>query len=38
MITVIVPIYNEEGSIVELCERINEAIKDYSSDYEIMLI
>ena len=38
MISVIAPIYNEEGSIVELCERINEAIKDYSIDYEIILI
>jgi len=38
MISIIIPIYNEEENILELCNRIISSLESYSCEYEIILI
>ncbi|MCW7472045.1 hypothetical protein CH354_16060 [Leptospira levettii] len=38
MISVISPIFNEEDNIVELCDRLVNALKETKEDYEILLV
>jgi len=38
MISIIIPIYNEEENILELCNRIISSLGSYSCEYEIILI
>jgi len=38
MISIVAPIYNEEGNIIELCNRIVNVLDNHSYDYEIILI
>lgn len=37
-ITVVVPLYNEEESLTELCEWINRVMRSHSFTYEVILV
>ena len=36
--SIVVPIYNEEGNLRELAERVNNTMKEYGEDWELLLI
>ena len=37
-ISVVIPVYNSEGSLVELCERLTSVLMEISKEYEIILV
>ncbi len=37
-LSIIVPIYNEEGNIVKLYQRVHESMKSIAKDYELLFI
>lgn len=37
-LSIVIPLYNEEGSVGPLIERTNEALSEYSSKWELVLV
>ena len=38
IISVVVPVYNSEKSLKELCERLNTVLMKITEEYEILLV
>ena len=38
MISIVIPIYNEEGNILQLCIELQNAVEGYSEDIEVLFV
>src|SRR5258708_1565584 len=38
MLSIVVPVYNEQDNVLPLCERIGMALKDVDGGYEVVLV